>query len=446
MNYVIDISKWQSTYNAETAKAAGVNEVILRCAYGTSKDICFDEFYATAKAAGQTIGAYGFATWHYSSKNGGSIDAARAVMHEQVDAWIEYCAGKLDGWFAIDQEMESDYSMGLSAANNMIIMNEAITRLEAAGLTVCVYCSASWVTAYLDAETLNAPLWVAYYYADPNDPDFDGVADYSAQTGTYFVRMQGWDSMGKLAGWQFGRIGYGAKYGVASANVDKNQFYMAASGVTLGAFSDDAVSIKITNWGDNFALISEYIGSLGIVCYTATMGNGYFVTGKATAGDQALIRTLCAKYGADTEAYYEPVSVEPIRMAIAWHTTDILTDIWATLGVIGLAGDQTVLDGWVVTDYANEEQQAALLEKIDMAWGDEWFIYTPLATEPEQENTPAPEVEPEEEIETTLAVLQAKIDTLEAANSALMTENTAYREENEYLRKCLAEIHETSDV
>lgn len=227
MTYAIDISKHQATYNAATAKANGIDNVILRAGYSTTKDTCFDTFYAAAVAAGQHVGAYGFATWHYTSKNGGDIDAARVCMQAQTNAWIDTCKGKLDLFFAIDQELESGYTMGLSAAQNEILLSESIAMLEAAGFAVCVYCSASWAMTHFNKDNVNAPLWLAYYYADPSDPDCGGEADYTAKSGTYWSFMQ---SCGEqLIGWQFGRIGYGAKYGVGSDNVDKNCLYLTTS-------------------------------------------------------------------------------------------------------------------------------------------------------------------------------------------------------------------------
>ncbi len=311
MYNAIDISKWQSTYNAETAKAAGINEVILRCAYGSSKDICFDTFYAAAKAAGQTIGTYGFATWHYSSKNGGNIETARAVMLEQTSVWIDICKDKLDGWFAIDQELESGYSMGLTPSENEILLNECTAMLEAAGFTVCIYCSASWAMAQFNKDNVTADIWVAYYNSNYASADFDAVPDYSTMSGTYFSYMQ---SLGdQLCGWQYGSTGWGAAYGCGSANLDRNIFYKtAAASISLEPFSTSAVQMKIEFVVDTFETLSSYIGgTLGIICDTSMLGDGYFVTAYATSGDQAGIRTLCATLGISCDVYVAPEVEEP---------------------------------------------------------------------------------------------------------------------------------------
>ncbi|MFI3169188.1 MAG: GH25 family lysozyme [Faecalibacterium sp.] len=290
MYYGLDISKWQSSYNAETAKVQGVNSVILRAAYATSKDLKFDEFYAAAKTAGQTVGAYGFATWHYSSKNGGNIDTARAAMIEQTKAWIAICQDKLDGYFAIDQELESGYSMGLTPSQNETLLNECIALLEVSGFTVCVYCSASWAMTQFNKDNVNADLWIAYYYADPADPDFSTAANYETANGQYFDYMRSCGD--KLMGWQFGRIGYGAKYGVGSVNVDRNLFYKIAETV-VEYFSQGAVRVicGVMTAGD-IATISAVLESL-LIPYTNE--KGYLITDiPITKGDQTALIKACA--------------------------------------------------------------------------------------------------------------------------------------------------------
>ena len=44
MKKALDISKHQSSFNAATAKSQGISTTICRCAYGASKDICWDTF------------------------------------------------------------------------------------------------------------------------------------------------------------------------------------------------------------------------------------------------------------------------------------------------------------------------------------------------------------------------------------------------------------------
>ncbi len=399
MYYALDISKWQGSYDATTAKAQGVNDVILRAAYATSKDICFDEFYTAAKAAGQTVGAYGFATWHYSSKNGGDTAAARAAMVEQTNAWIAICKDKLDGYFAIDQELESGYAMGLTPSQNETLLNECIAMLEAAGFVVCIYCSASWAMAQFDKDKVNADLWIAYYYADPSDPDFSGAPDYTQRNGTYFDYMQSCGT--QLMGWQFGRIGFGATYGVASANVDRNLFYKVAgiAGASTPAYSETPIQLRISGYGDaSFAEVIAYIGSLGIVCDTSTLGEGYFITAFASSGDQVRILTKCAALGIEVAPYFAPLSDAPAQLAISAGDATVFADICTFVGGLGIVCYTALLDGYIVTRQANAAQQQEMLRE-NLNWGSTIWVYEAPVVDSEAEGA-SPEAEPEGEAET----------------------------------------------
>lgn len=218
----IDISKHQSTFDAAKAKAAGVELVVCRAAYSTVKDIRWDAFTAAARDAGLPLAAYGFLTAHYKTKCEGSLAAARNHMRAQVGAWLDIIKGTDVLWFAVDQEVEQGWSMGLTPSDNTALIHEACELIRAAGVEPVVYCSVSWAMTQLDARSVGAPLWLAYYYRDPSDPDFGAG---TLPGGTYGEFMQGLASEGLLLGWQFGRIGYGVQYGVGSANVDRNYFY-----------------------------------------------------------------------------------------------------------------------------------------------------------------------------------------------------------------------------
>ena len=218
----IDISKHQATFDAAKAKAAGVELVVCRAAYSTGKDIRWDAFTAAARGAGLPLAAYGFLTAHYKTKCEGSLAAARNHMRAQVGAWLDIIKGTEVQWLAVDQELEQGYSMGLSVSDNTALLHEACELIRAAGVQPVVYCSVSWGMTRLDARSVGAPMWLAYYYKDPSDPDF-GTGTLPG--GTYGEFMQGLASEGMLLGWQFGRIGYGVRYGVGSANVDRNYFY-----------------------------------------------------------------------------------------------------------------------------------------------------------------------------------------------------------------------------
>ena len=224
--YVMDVSKHQNSLHAARAKQAGAQALILRHAYATTKDTLALSWAPAVQAAGMPLGGYGFATWHYKSRCGGSIDTARALMHQQVQTWID--AAKATGtgwWFAVDQELERNCEMGLGKADNTVLLNEACDLLAAAGLHPCVYCSVSWDMSYISTAVLRYPYWMARYYdgkADFGDPGSDLM---QLPAGKYTDWMRKLYEAGRLVGWQFASTGRGAQYGVGSESVDRNIFY-----------------------------------------------------------------------------------------------------------------------------------------------------------------------------------------------------------------------------
>ena len=227
----LDISKHQTAYDAQKTASKGIDTVFCRCAYGTRQDETFSNYAAKTLAAGMALGAYGFATWHYSSVNGGSVEKARIEMRSQMKTWIALCkAAGVNSWFGHDIEMESGQSIGLSKTDLTTLALEGNEMLSDAGLHPCTYASASWLCGQFDERIHAKPMWVARYYWDPKDPDFDD-ANSGAQpgSGNYTTQINSWGSNVVL--WQFGRIGYASDYGIkhGSNNVDRNFLYRKPS-------------------------------------------------------------------------------------------------------------------------------------------------------------------------------------------------------------------------
>lgn len=280
MYYYLDISKHQSTFDANTAKQNGVNGVICRCAYATSKDIKWDEFAQKVKDSGMNLGAYGFLTAHYNSKCSGNITTAIQVMYTQVDTWISLCKEKGCKILAVDQELESGNSFSLSAYDNTNLLLEACKRIESAGLFPMLYASASWIKTRVDLTRFTYPLWVAYYYNDPNDPDFNTCSPIENVNTTYGNWMKQLGN--QLWGWQFGRIGYGSKYGVGSANVDKNIVYYLYAGGEDMEFISDKLKIGPASTGDKKTIIN-LANSLSV--NYVEQSDGCIIVGPASKGD-----------------------------------------------------------------------------------------------------------------------------------------------------------------
>lgn len=225
----LDISKHQVTFDAAKAVSEGIGLVLVRACHGvTGKDPKFDQFVSECEAHNLRRGAYCFANWiHGIYNNNGDKAKARQIMLKELHAYIEYMKPhKINSWAAIDQENEPKYNriMALSKQDNTDLLNEAAQLLRNAGYHPCLYCSASWVQEHVQVELLDMPVWAAWYYNDPHDPDFDGCKTLAQLGDTGYGRyLLGLGK--KLVGWQFGRIGYAGKYGVSGKNIDRDWIY-----------------------------------------------------------------------------------------------------------------------------------------------------------------------------------------------------------------------------
>lgn len=223
---VIDISRYQQTFDASIAKNAGVKGVIVRNAYATQKDALALSWAPGIKAQGLLLGGYGFATWHYQSQNGGSVQKARTLMRQQVNVWMETARESgCDFWFAVDQEAEQGQSMGLGKQDNTALLNEACDMLRNAGLYPCIYCSVSWDMNYIRTSELRYDYWMARYYDNQADFGSAGASLDMLPDDRYTRWMRQLREQGRLIGWQFASIGFGKKYGAGSINIDRNVFY-----------------------------------------------------------------------------------------------------------------------------------------------------------------------------------------------------------------------------
>ncbi len=225
---MLDISKHQASFNASVAASKGIRTMICRCAYGTSEDVKWKTFSAATRSAGMELGTYGFLTAHYKSKNGGDYNTARFLMISQVNKWIELAkAAGVNSWFAVDQELEQNCVMGITnKAQNTALLNEACDMISAAGFNPCVYCSASWVSSYIDQNALKYPYWVAYYHSATKATDFTMYSDGTFPATSYGNMMKNMKSLNKLVAWQYGSTGLGRAYGMGSDNLDRNWMYM----------------------------------------------------------------------------------------------------------------------------------------------------------------------------------------------------------------------------
>jgi GH25 family lysozyme M1 (1,4-beta-N-acetylmuramidase) len=144
MKPIIDISFWQAPLRIDYDKLADqVDGVILRAAYGTSKDIHFDQHYAELSARGVTLGAY-----HYL--------IGSQSMSRQAVAFATFLDGKqltLDTWMDVE-----DIRSGTRLYRNQVLEYAALVPDSG------IYTSRSrWHEIMGGAYLTDRKLWVAHY-------------------------------------------------------------------------------------------------------------------------------------------------------------------------------------------------------------------------------------------------------------------------------------------
>ena len=248
MEKMLDISKHQTSFDASTAKAQGISTTLCRCAYASSKDICWDAFAPAVQAAGMQLGAYGFLTAHYTSK-ASNFAQAQAVMREQVQTWIDLCKAKGCTVLAVDQELENGNTMLLvSKTYNTRLLQEAVSMIRAAGLTPLIYTGASWCLSYIDWASIDCDFWIAYYASSAKDSDFSAYADGTFPAGQYGDLLRSIQASQKLFAWQYGSTGnLGPKYGVGSVNVDRNWKYKNLEDKPMEFIPVTGKQLEVTN-------------------------------------------------------------------------------------------------------------------------------------------------------------------------------------------------------
>lgn len=212
---ILDISKHQGSADFNVMKSRGISSVMLRLAYGSSKDTKFEEFYKNATKNGLSVGCYIFATWHYASISKNFSEAKRNAEN-QTKAVLKFLAEKkIDCPVAIDLELESGAKCNLTKAELTEILNSALKLIKSAGFEPMVYASASWFEDRLEVSKINYPLWAAYYYSGAKEECFPAT-----KYGKVLEKLKG-----KIALWQHSSTGSGGYYGVGSKYVDVNFCY-----------------------------------------------------------------------------------------------------------------------------------------------------------------------------------------------------------------------------
>lgn len=149
----IDISAWQRGFDFDRAKAEGVEFAILRGAYHTKKDSCFEDFYAACKARNIPVGVYLY-----------SMATSVAEAKEEAQLLIEnVLAGKQFGYpIYMDVEDKVQRKLGKTLLTEIVIA--FCETIESAGYYVGIYASTSFFSSYLIEEKLaQYDKWVAQW-------------------------------------------------------------------------------------------------------------------------------------------------------------------------------------------------------------------------------------------------------------------------------------------
>ena len=148
----IDISKWQKGFNFDKALAEGVEFIILRGAYSTSKDTCFEDFYKKCKAKCIPVGVY-----HYTMAK--TVDEAK----KEADAMLKILAGKQFEYpIYLDVEDKTQKALGKDLLT--AIIDTYCSTLEKAGYYVGIYSTYLYLRDYTHIDRLDKyDKWIAQW-------------------------------------------------------------------------------------------------------------------------------------------------------------------------------------------------------------------------------------------------------------------------------------------
>lgn len=153
----IDVSTWQRGINWQRVKNAGIQAVIIRAGFGTTKDNQFENHYKGAKAAGLYIGAYWY-SYAYST----------AQAEQEAKACISVLSGK-SFELPVYYDMEEDGQMSLGKQTMTAMACRFIDTVQAAGYRGGMYSSPSWFSDFIDYDLMRSKysIWLAHWASSP---------------------------------------------------------------------------------------------------------------------------------------------------------------------------------------------------------------------------------------------------------------------------------------
>ena len=148
----IDISKHQKGFNFDAALNEGVEFIILRGAYSTSKDSCFEDFYKQCKIRNIPVGVY-----HYTMAK--TITEAK----KEAELMLKILKGKqLEYPIYLDVEDNAQKTIGKDLLTAIIDAYCCI--LENAGYYVGIYSTYLYLRNYAHIDKLDRyDKWIAQW-------------------------------------------------------------------------------------------------------------------------------------------------------------------------------------------------------------------------------------------------------------------------------------------
>ena len=149
----IDVSKWQGEFNFAKAKDEGVEFVILRGAYSTSKDTKFESYYKTCKELNLPVGVY-----HYSMAK--SVSEARSEANFLINNVLKEKQFEYPIYMDVEDKVQG--ALGKDLLTDIVIA--FCDTLEKAGYYVGIYSSASFFGTYMHESKLERfDKWIAQW-------------------------------------------------------------------------------------------------------------------------------------------------------------------------------------------------------------------------------------------------------------------------------------------
>lgn len=161
---VIDVSKWQGNIDFKAVKASGVEGVIVRAGYGTTKDAYFNKNMDGAIAAGLQVGVYWFM---YGANNAKAVDNAKKCL-ELIAPYKDKITLKV--WS--DWEYDSDEkAAGQTVASRTEFVRLFNQTIQDAGYSAGTYLNIDYYKNHFDMSVIKKwDIWLADYAGECDYP------------------------------------------------------------------------------------------------------------------------------------------------------------------------------------------------------------------------------------------------------------------------------------